>query len=252
MSPKSARQFLAIQLPEPTGSPEVSRARDVLAKSPALLEEYEAQVAVDKAVCSILAGMEIPPTVNSTLGEQAAAISTARSKRRFNPRDPAMVAVAIGFLLLVAVLAWHFLGRAGIFPEEALTIAAEGAKLRTEQFEVVEAKAGDLEDWFVLKGFDRFHVPEKFAGYQAAGARVFKIENHPVAVLAIPENFMFFLVFDPASLGIKIRPEGSWEFAEFDYKYAAALREDNGMCFMVVIKGTSKDLARLIKKHGSD
>ena len=249
MSPKSARQFLAIQLPEPPDSREISRARDALAKSPALVEEYEAQIAVDKAARSVLAGVEIPPAALRDLGEKAEAAAAARSRRRFNPRDPAMLAVAIGSLLLIAVLAWHFLGRAGVFPEEALTIATEGAKLRTEQFESVEDKAGHLEDWFVLKGFERFHVPDKFAGYQAAGARVFKIENHPVAVLAVPENYMFFLVFDPVPFGIRIRPEGSWQFTEFDCKFAAAIREDKGMCFMVVIKGESKDLTRLIEKH---
>jgi len=248
MSPKSARQFLAIQLPDPADTKEISRALVTLAKSPVLHAEYEAQVALDRAAGSILADAEIPPEVAGALVEQAAGISAVRSKGRFNPRDPAMLAVAIGFLLLVAVLAWHFLGRAGVFPEEALTIAAEGAKLRAEQFEVVEDKAGDLGDWFVLKGFDRFHVPAKFANYQAAGARIFKIENRPVAVLAIPENYMFFLIFDPAPLGIEIRPEGSWQLTEFDYKYAAAIREEKGMCFMVVIKGSSKDLARLIAK----
>ena len=248
MSPKSARQFLAIQSPDPADTREISRALGALAKSPVLHAEYEAQVAQDRAARSILADVPIPQEAADVLGEQVTAISAARSKRRFIPRDPAMLAVGIGFLLLVAVLAWHFLGRAGIFPEEALTIAAEGAKLRAEQFEVVEDKAGDLEDWFVLKGFDRFHVPAKFANYQAAGARIFKIENRPVAVLAIPENYMFFLVFDPAPLGIEIRPEGSWQLTEFDYKYAAAIREEKGMCFMVVIKGTSKELARLIAK----
>lgn len=249
MSPKSARQFLAIQAPDTPATREVSRAREALAKSPEHFADYEAQAALDKVAASALAAVEVPPEAAASLGEQAAAISAAGGGRRFNPRDPAMLAVAIGFLLLVAVLAWHFLGRAGVFPEEALAIAAEGAKLRPEQFEVVEDKAGSLEDWFVLKGFDRFTVPEKFAGYQAAGARVFKIENRPVAVLAIPENFMFFMVFDPAPLGIKVRPKGSWQFAEFDYRYAAAIREENGMCFVVVIKGTSKDLARLIEKH---
>ena len=59
---------------------------------------------------------------------------------------------------------------------------------------------------------------------------------------------MFFLVFDPVPLGIEIHPEGSWRIAEFDYKFAAAIREEKGMCFMVVIKGTKKDLAQLIEK----
>ena len=248
MSPKSARQFLALHPPAPPDSREVARAREALAKSPVLLAQYEAQVALDKEACSVLAGLGIPPTVIADLDARAAAISAARSRRRFNPRDPAMLAVAIGFLLLVAVLAWHFLGRAGVFPEEALTIASEGSMLRTEQFEAVEDKAGALEDWFVLKGFDRFHVPAKFANYQVAGARISKIENHPVAVLAVPENHMFFLVFDPAPLGLEIHPEGSWRIA-VDYKFAAAIREEKGMCFMVVvIKGTKKDLARLIEK----
>jgi hypothetical protein len=248
MSPKSARQFLAIHFPVLRGSRQVDRALDALEKAPVLMAEFESQMALDKATGAALAAVEIPEPVLSDLGGRASEISAARNKRRFNPRDPAMLAVGIGFLLLIALLTWHFLGRVGVFPEEALTIAAEGARLRTEQFEVVEDKAGDLGDWFVLKGFDRFHVPAKFATFQAAGARIFKIENRPVAVLAIPENFMFFLIFDPAPLGIEIRPEGSWQLTEFDYKYAAAITEEKGMCFMVVIKGTSKELARLLAK----
>lgn len=248
MSPKSARQFLAILPPDRPESRAVDRAIAALAKSPVLLAEYEAQIALDRSIGSVLAGLEVPEPAAGELAEKATAVSSLRSKSRFNPRDPAMLSVTIGFLLLVAILTWHFLGRAGVFPEEALTIATEGSKFRSDQFEVVEEKAGALEDWFVLKGFDRFHVPEKFANYQAAGARIFKIENQPVAVLAIPENFMFFMIFDPAAFGIEIRPEGAWQIAEFDYKYAAAIREEKGMCFMVVIKGTAKDLERLINK----
>lgn len=248
MSPKSARQFLAVLPPDPPESREITRAREALSKSPSFLAEYEAQVALDRSACAILAGVEIPEPATGELEAKAVAVSSLRGKRRFNPTDPAMLSVFIGFLLLVAILTWHFLGRAGVFPEEALTIATEGTKLRSDQFEVVEDKAGALEDWFVLKGFDRFHVPEKFANYQAAGARIFKIENQPVAVLAIPENFMFFMIFDPVPFGIEIRPGESWQIDEFDYKYAAAIREEKGMCFMVVIKGTAKDLSRLLDK----
>ncbi len=248
MSPKSARQILAILPPEPPESREVTRARAAIAKSPELLGQYEEQLKLDRTAGAVLLNVAIPESMTGELSTQAEAITAARHVRRFSLRDPAMLSVTIGFLLLVATLTWHFLGRAGVFPEEALSIATEGAKLRTEQFDVVDEKAGALEDWFILKGFDRFHVPGNFANYQAAGARVFKISNQPVAVLAIPENFMFFLIFDPAPFGIVIRPEGSWQFTEFDYKFAAAIREEKGMCFMVVIKGTPQDLKRLIEK----
>jgi len=247
MSPKTARQYLVTHFPGSNDSRKVVQALETLEKAPPLQAEYEAQLALDNATASALGAVDIPPDVLGSLNARAAEISAARTKRRFNPWDPAMLAVGIGSLLLIALLTWHFLGRAGVFPEEALTIAAEGAKLRVQQFEAVEGKAGNLEDWFVLKGFDRFHVPAKFADFETAGARIFKINNQSVAVLAIPENFMFFLVFDPAPLGIKIRPEGAWQFTEFDYKYAAAIREEKGMCFMVVIKGTARDLARLVE-----
>jgi hypothetical protein len=249
MSPKSARQFLAIQPPAFHDSRVSSLAREVLKKAPALLAEFEAQSTLDRAGSAILAEVEVPAEVLADLSAQTTQAAAERGRARLNPRDPALLAVGIGVLLLAVILTWHFLGRAGVFPEEALTIAAEGAKLGTAQFEVTQEKAGSLEDWFMLKGFDRFSVPPKFESYQAAGARVSKIEGQPVAVLAIPENFMFFLVFDPAPLGIQIQPDGTWRLAEFDYKYAAAIREDNGMCFMVVIKGTKKDLAQIIEKQ---
>ncbi|MFZ4774061.1 MAG: hypothetical protein ACOYM3_01780 [Terrimicrobiaceae bacterium] len=248
MSPKAARQILAILPPDPPESREVTRARAAIAKSPGLLGQYEEQLVLDRVAAAAFLNILIPENISAELSAQANAITAVRGGRRFSFLDPAMLSVTIGFLLLVATLTWHFLGRVGVFPEEALSIATEGAKLRTEQFEVVEDKAGSLEDWFILKGFDRFYVPGNFANFQAAGARVFKISNQPVAVLAIPENFMFFLIFDPAPFGIVIRPAGAWQFAEFDYKYAAAIREERGMCFMVVIKGTPQDLKRLIEK----
>lgn len=248
MTPKAARQFLAILPPDSPETRELERARGIVAKSPPLQAAYESQLALDTAARSALVNLEIPETLAGELSTLAVEATAQRSKRRFNPRDPAMISVTIGFLLLVAVLTWHFLGRVGVFPEEALTIAAEGVRLRNDQFEVVDEKAGALEDWFVLKGFDRFHIPEKFAGHQAAGARIFKIENQPVAVLAIPENFMFFLIFDPVPFGITIPPGGGWQITEFDYKYAAAICEEKGMGFMIVIKGTPQDLARIVGK----
>lgn len=247
MSPKAALQVLATYPPDAGDSAEVSRAREVVAKSEGLAAENAARVAFDLQAREPLVSLELPEAVAVRLRELAEVAGQQRAKRRFNPRDPAMISVALGFLLLVGILTWHFLGRAGVFPEEALTIAAEGAKLRTEQFEVVDEKAGALEDWFVLKGFERFHIPPRFADYEAAGARVFKIENQPVAVLAIPENFMFFMVFDAVPLGIEIHPEGSWQFADFNYKYAAAIHEEAGMCFMVVIQGTKADVEALVK-----
>lgn len=243
MTPRAARIFLSSQ-PADAGS--LEKVLAAIQKSPDLLSDYERQLQTDQLVTETIGQLPIPPVCLEGLAGIRADAAAAKAKVRFHPLDPAMLSVIVGFLLLVGLLTWHFLGRSGVFPEEALSIAVEGVKLRTDQFEIVTEEAGVLEDWFLMKGFERFSVPSQFAKYQTAGARIFKIEGQQVGVLAIPENFMFFMVFDPAPLGIEIHPEGSWRVAEFDYKYAAAIREQDGMCFMVVIRGTKADLEDLI------
>ncbi len=141
MTPKAARQFLAILPPDSPETRELERARGIVAKSPLLQAAYESQLTLDTAARSALVNLEIPEPLAGELSTLAVEATVQRSKRRFNPRDPAMISVTIGFLLLVAVLTWHFLGRVGVFPEEALTIAAEGVRLRNDQFEVVDEKA---------------------------------------------------------------------------------------------------------------
>jgi len=243
MTPHAARIFLSSQ---PSDARSLEKVIAALQKSPELLADYERQLQTDHIVGETISGLPIPPVCQEELAGIREDASAAKAKARFHPLDPSMLSVTVGFLLLVGLLTWHFLGRAGVFPEEALSIAVEGVKLRTDQFEIVAEEAGLLEDWFLMKGFERFSVPSQFAKFQTAGARIFKIEGQQVGVLAIPENFMFFMVFDPAPLGIEIQPEGSWRVAEFDYKYAAAIREQDGMCFMVVIRGTKADLKDLI------
>jgi len=248
MTPRAARTFLSLHTAAQAASPKGQRAVQDLRKSPDLTADYERQLSIDGRAAEALANIRIPETIATALAESAGEARAARGRLRFNPRDPATLSVIIGFLLLVGLLTWHFLGRSGVFPEEALTIAAEGVQLRTEQYEVVEEQAGALEDWFLLKGFEKFRIPKPFDRYQAAGARLIKVENQPVAILAIPENFMFFMVFDPRPLGIDLQPEGRWRTAEFNFKYAAAIRQDRGMCFMIVIQGTRKDIEALLSK----
>jgi len=250
MTPKAARIFLASQPPipsEPTG--QQASALDAIRKSDSLLAEYEHQIQIDQTAAAALSGITVPPETAATLQTLHLTAASSRGKARFNPLDPATLSVTIGFLLMVGLLTWHFLGRAGVFPEEALSIAEEGRRLRTDQFDVVEDAAGSLGDWFLMKGFDKFRIPEEFSKFQAVGARIFKIENQPVAVLAVPDNFMFFMVFDPAPFGISVEPQGSWRTIEFDNKFAAGIREIDGMCFMVVLPGNKQTVQDLISAN---
>ena len=249
MTPKAARVILATQpLPSGNPTPDQAAALETIRRSEELMADFEFQKQADLAGLAALGEMTVPPAIAEKIKELQTTAASSRGKTRFNPLDPATLSVTIGFILLVGLLTWHFLGRSGSFPEEALSVAAEGIRLQTDQFDVVEENAGALADWFLMKGFDRFQIPDEFSNYQAAGARIFKIENQPIAVLAVPENFMFFMVFDPVPFGISVAPEGSWRTIALDQKYAAAIREVDGMCFMVVAPGTRQSIKDLISQ----
>ncbi|MDX2079737.1 MAG: hypothetical protein SFU53_03045 [Terrimicrobiaceae bacterium] len=248
MTPRAARQFLAAQHPDDfEHGRDCRRALAALEKSPELKNDLERQIALDRHWAARLHAVPVPEPAAEQL--HASGRAAAAKRRRFSLGDPAILSALIGLVLLLGLLGWHLLGRAGAFPEEALTIAVDVVKLGPDQFEAVEDSAGALEDWFLLKGFEKFRIPPGFEKYEVAGARLSKVDNQPVAVLAVPENYMFFTVFDARPLGISLEPEGSWSFIEFDYRYAAAVREDKGVCFMVVIRGTRNQLEKILRSR---
>ncbi|MBV5276621.1 hypothetical protein JZU56_01950, partial [bacterium] len=103
-------------------------------------------------------------------------------------------------------------------------------------FEKVAMPAGDLEDWFVLKGFDGFRVPPSLAAIQADSAAIVKIGPHPMAIVGLPEKHACLVVFSAKPFQIDLA-EGEWCAATLDEKYAAALGLEKGMCFLIIVEG---------------
>jgi hypothetical protein len=106
-----------------------------------------------------------------------------------------------------------------------------------------------VEDWFVLKGFDGFKVPEHLAAHLAETGGILKIENQPVAVVTIPQRNARFLVFPAEPFGIDL-PEGEWRTAPIDEQHAAAIREEGGMCFMILRRGSLASVQDLVGASG--
>ena len=246
MNLPKARRLLICYIADPniTPSPAVQKALKVAADSDILSSEYQAQVEIDKRVHASIKGLRIPEDVLSSLGNRVASIPP----RRFNPRDPAMVAVLIGFLLLVTVLTWNFLGRPAAFPSDAIEIAEEVLTFDERPFEAVNLPAGSLEDWFVLKGFDGFDVPTPLEKYNAEDAAILKIDTQSVAAITVPEQNSQFISFNAHPHEITIFPEGSWRYLQLDTENALALRRDADMCFMVIRRGSLAELKRFLEK----
>jgi len=246
MNLHKARRILICYVADPnvTPSPAVQKALKFATDSDSLRSEYEAQIEIDKRVHSTIKGLRIPDNVLSSLSNRVAAIPP----RRFNPRDPAMVAVLIGFLLFVTVLTWNFLGRPAAFPIDAIEIAEEVLTFDERPFEAVNQPAGSLEDWFILKGFDGFDVPPALEKYKAEDAAILKIDNQSVAAITVPEQNAQFISFNSHPNEINIFPESSWRYVQLDTENALALRRDADMCFMVIRRGSLAELKRFLEK----
>jgi len=164
-------------------------------------------------------------------------------------KNPATIAVGLGFLLMVAVLVWNMLGRAGVFPDEAIKIADTGAKAGADQFEPVETTLGGLQDWFMLKGFDGFRVPPALEKIPVVGVRLFKSENEPIAQALVLENRMSVFCFNGRPFGINA-PPNTWKIDEGE-RLALAIREENGVTVLLAFRGTKEQMRKFLENAGA-
>jgi hypothetical protein len=233
------------------GFPDVAIGR-ILDVTPVLLKGAldEARGALPEGVdaeviTASVAGLAVGADGERSIEAATAKLSDARQGVRRSAYNPATLAVGVGFLLLVGVLVWNFLGRAGAFPEEALKIATEGISAAPEQFDPVEERAGAIGDWFMLKGFDGFRVPPGLEQANVVGVRMFKFENETVASALVLENQMYLFAFRGGPLGVSVTPEKTWRITETK-RNVLALREEGGYCFMIAFRGTAEDMRRFL------
>ena len=118
--------------------------------------------------------------------------------------------------------------------------------LTGDEFEAVETRAGDLQDWFFLKhGLEHYAVPKQFANIKTVGCRVFKFDGATVAqIMAVTDKEVLLYMFPSRDLGIKIR-NGKWEIVEDD-KWVGGVTGINNTCFLVAFKGTKDEMKEFL------
>jgi hypothetical protein len=245
MNERSARKILTCHLEQPfvDPPPQVERALKAISNSKALEEDYKKQLQLDKQALDALEGVQVPDEVVAIF---ATKIESAASKST-GVRNPAMISVGIGFVLLVALLVWNFLGRPAAFPPDALEVAESALKFDGATFEDAGIPAGELADWFVLRGFEGFFVPKGLEDMQADSAAIVKIKNQPAAIVDAGEGSARFVVFGSDALGVAI-PPGEWRTADIGGGSAGAIRQQDEMCFMVLIKGSAADASDFARR----
>lgn len=243
MKPAAARRILACHVDDPNGDvpPVMQNALKALKKSPDLQADYEKQALTDSILRGALKEAVVPEEALTNFAAQVEAIP----KPHFNPRDPAIIAVMIGFVLLVLVLTWNFLGRPASFPSDGLEVAEAILEAEESNIQPVAVPAEELDDWFVLKGFDGFRTPSFLLHEKVDSAGFIEFQKQQLAIVGLPALKARLAVFSAAPLDIVI-PDGEWRTAQVNNDYSAAISREKGMCFLLVFEGSEAGLKKII------
>jgi hypothetical protein len=163
--------------------------------------------------------------------------------KRARPRT-IMIAVGVGLVATLCMVIFLISDRMNSFEgADRISELLESAdNLTGDEFEAVETKAGDLQDWFFLKhGLEHYAVPKQFANIKTVGCRVFKFDGATVAqIMAVADKEILLYMFPSHDLGIKLR-KGKWEIVE-DEKWVGGATGVSDVCFLVAFKGNKDEM----------
>jgi hypothetical protein len=163
--------------------------------------------------------------------------------KRARPRT-VMIAVGVGLVATLCMVIFLISDRMNSFEgADRISELLESAdNLTGDEFEAVETKAGDLQDWFFLKhGLEHYAVPKQFANIKTVGCRVFKFDGATVAqIMAVTDKEILLYMFPSHDLGIKLR-KGKWEIVE-DEEWVGGATGVSDVCFLVAFKGNKDEM----------
>jgi len=163
--------------------------------------------------------------------------------KRARPRA-ILIAVGVGLVATVCMVIFLISDRLNSFEgaDRISELLDSANNLTGDEFEAVETKAGDLQDWFFLKhGLEHYAVPKQFANVKTVGCRVFKFNGATVGqIMAVTDKELLLYMFPSNDLGIKIR-KGKWEIVEDD-NWVGGVTGINDTCFLVAFKGNKDEM----------
>jgi hypothetical protein len=173
-------------------------------------------------------------------------------EERHAPRRTILFAVAVGLVATVCMVIFLISDRLNSFEgaDHVSELLDSANSLTGDEFEAVETKAGDLQDWFFLKhGLEHYAVPKQFANVKTVGCRVFKFDGANVAqIMAVTDKELLLYMFQANDLGIKIR-KGKWEIVD-GANWVGAVTGLNDNCFLVAFKGNRDEMKEFLSKMG--
>lgn len=200
----------------------------------------------DQALAKVVRDISIPKEAQEWFVNAALIRGAKRSWKR-TARHPAILATALAFLVLAGTAFFFFFERIHEFPgsetAEKMLVYAETS--RRYQFDSLNTDAINLGDYFFMKSqLEHYDVPIQFADFRARAARVFDDDGQSVAQVVLAEKGVQFFIYPAAQSPAEAKQESGrpvWRYVDGD-GWAGAVRNRNGVCFMIAMHGTQQEL----------
>jgi hypothetical protein len=248
MNAKTAEMLLQCYRPGKKVDPRIIKAVRFAEGDETLRRMLDDQMDFDEQVVEAIHSIKPPENLRAKLGEITAATPEARPPARVRWFQPAVLAVVLGVLLIVGVGVWIMLEGSEDFSGKAAVekLLAVPAGMNGTELEPIELPAGQLGDKVYMKGFEGFALPAEFANAPAVGWRVFTLQGHRVAQLAIDRHSAILFVFRASDFGIRI--DGTWRVIDKD-QWTGAVKEQDGLCTLVAFRGDKAEMQQFIQSQ---
>jgi len=197
------------------------------------------QVAFDRQMVEMVGAIRAPSDLRARLEKNQQLTKEKRSRETL----VAIMAVVMGVGLIAGLLIYFQVQSSRAFPgrETLERIAASANRMSGVELEPVSQQAGQLSDWFYMRGFESFALPQELRNVPAVGSRLFRVDGYPVAQVAIDLHESLLYVFNGKDFGVQLPPSGDWR--TFDVEgWAAAARQGDGACYMITFRGTESEM----------
>jgi hypothetical protein len=249
MNTEDAAILLALHRPGRATEGPVQKALRLAEKEPELAAQLAAQGEFDSQIVAVIQSITPPENLRHKLQEAGARAGTAKPKLRSQACNPAVLTAIVGVLLILGFVAWTVMERMEKFPgrDAAESMLSATSKMNGTELEAMTATTGKLQDWFYMRGFEGYTVPPQIAALPAVGSRIFQIEGHSIAQVAVDRHDSILYVFHASDFGVEIPAVESWRVIEHE-GWAAGLRRDGDICSMIAFRGEKDEMRDFLAK----
>lgn len=247
MNTEDAAALLPLHRPGREADSSIKKAIRVAEKDPELSRQLAGQVEFDGQLLGVINSIQPPDNLLRKLRASCTRPVAEKPKLRSHAFNPAVLTAILGVLLILGFLAWTVMERMEKFGgrEAAERMLSATSKMTGVELDPVSTATGTMGDWFYMRGFEGFTVPKELNALPAVGSRVFRIDGHPIAQIAVDRRESILYVFRASDFGVQLAADEPWRIITYE-GWVAALQRHGDSCSMIAFRGKKPEMQEFL------